>query len=141
MANKITIDVTSHADELLELLGDRVETALEMCGIRAEELAVGMCPVDTGLLHNSITYALDGQSPKKGAYKADRGDGHGEYGGQMPKEGEGVRSVSIGTNVEYAAPVEMGASGRNPQPFLKPAIQDHKDDYAEIIRRNIDGGA
>lgn len=135
------VKVTSYAEDVLETLGERVEVALEQCGIRAEELAVGMCPVDTGLLRNSITYALDGQSPKKRAYKADRGEKSGSYGGQMPKESGDVRSVCIGTNVEYAPFVETGSSGRKPQPFLKPAIQDHQSDYAEIIRSNIAGGS
>ncbi len=141
MAQTIEVKVTSNCREILELLGERVEIALEQCGIRAEELAVGICPVDTGLLRNSITYALDGQSPKKGAYHAERGDKSGSYGGQMPAERKGVRSVCIGTNVEYAPFVELGSSGRKAQPFLKPAIQDHQSDYAEIIRRNIDAGS
>lgn len=139
--SSISVEVTSHSKEILQLLGERVETALEQCGIRAEELAVGKCPVDTGLLRNSITYALDGQSPKKRGYRADRGDKSGSYGGQMPAEKKGVRSVCIGTNVEYAPFVELGSSGRKAQPFLKPAIQDHQSDYAEIIRRNIDAGS
>lgn len=130
-----------NSKEYLRLLGERIETALEQCGIRAEELAVGKCPVDTGLLRNSITYALDGQPAKKGAYKADRGPKTGSYAGQAPKEGSGVRSVIIGSNVEYAPIVELGSSKRKPKPFLKPAVQDHKGDYAEIIKRNIKGGA
>lgn len=126
-----------HTDEVLRLLGDRIEIALEQCGIRAEEVAVGLCPVDTGLLHNSITYALDGQAPAKGAYHANSGGKSGSYGGQMPKEGGDARAVYIGTNVEYAPYVELGTSRQSPKPFLKPAIANHQSDYKEIIERNL----
>lgn len=157
----ITIKIDSHSQEFLDALEKQIPVALEACGIRAEELAAGACPVDTGLLRNSITYALDGQSPAKGSYHAAYGSsrtkkgnrrsasskyagsvGYGSYSGQAQKESGNRRSVLIGTNVEYAIYVELGTS--NPkypkQPFLAPAIKNHVSDYKQILERYLKSG-
>ena len=135
----VEVTVESNRKEYENALDEAIEKMLTECGIRAEELAAGICPVDTGLLRNSITFALDGESAKKGRYKADRGDRTGSYDGQAPKERGGNRAVYIGTNVEYAPHIEIGSTKRKPKPFLKPAIEDHKDEYREIAVKNLQG--
>lgn len=135
------VKVTSHVDEIKEKMDTALERALEACGIRAEELAAGKCPVDTGFLRNSITFALDGEPMKKDRYQDDDGGQHGEYRGRMPKEPQkNARCVYVGTNIEYAPFVELGSSRQTPKPFLKPAVQDHKRDYVEIIEKMLKNG-
>lgn len=79
--------------------------ALETIGLVAEGYAKRLCPVDTGRLRNSITHTVD-------------------------IKGE---AAYIGTNVEYAPYVELGTSRQKAQPYLKPAAQDHADEYKRIF--------
>lgn len=85
--------------------------ALEEVGLVAEGYAKRACPVDTGRLRNSITHIVD----------------------------EGTRHVIIGTNVEYAPYVELGTRHQKPQPFLKPAANDHASTYKGIFRKHLGG--
>ena len=106
--------------------------ALERCGMQAEGYAKDLTPVDTGNLRNSITH----------------------------KVAEDV--VYIGTNNEYAAYVELGTGkyaeggrkdpwvyqdeegrwhhtdGQRAQPYLKPAVADHKQTYRNIIKDELE---
>lgn len=135
MKIRITED---HSDEFIEELKRRIPAALEECGLAAEGYAKRLCAVDTGLLRNSITHALDGEPTAISSYTDNPGKQKGEYSGSMPKETEG-RAVYIGTNVEYAAYVEMGTTRTVAQPFLQPAIEDHKNDYKKIIENRLKG--
>lgn len=85
--------------------------ALEEIGLVAEGYAKRACPVDTGRLRNSITHIVD----------------------------EGTRHVVIGTNVEYAPYVELGTRHQKPQPFLKPAANDHYSTYKGIFLKHLRG--
>lgn len=101
---------TSHRDEALEALADKVPEILEVIGLQAEGYAKLAAPVDTGRLRNSITH--DTEEAEQAAY--------------------------IGTNVEYAAYVELGTSKTRAQPFLRPAVTDHAAEYkamAEAIMK------
>lgn len=70
--------------------------ALQRVGIRVQNGARVLCPVDTGRLRSSIQHQMGR-------------DAGGSY-------------VDIGTNVEYAADVEFGSQGRRPKPYLRPAL-------------------
>lgn len=85
--------------------------ALEEVGLVAEGYAKRACPVDTGRLRNSITHIVD----------------------------EGTRHVVIGTNVEYAPYVELGTRRQKPQPFLKPAAEDHASTFKGIFLKHLHG--
>ena len=109
--------------------------ALERCGMQAEGYAKENCDSfkhPTGNLRNSITHKV--------------------------VENE----VYIGTNVEYAAYVELGTGkyaeggrkdpwvyqdeegrwhhtdGQRAQPYLKPAVADHKQTYRNIIKEELE---
>ena len=69
----------------------------------AEGYAKLKCPVDTGRLRNSITHATQDDV---------------EY---------------IGTNVEYAAYVEFGTSRMRARPYLRPACENHADEYKSLV--------
>ena len=132
--------------QVLRATEEAIAKALELCGYQAERNAKKNLyaghGVDTGLLRNSVTFALDGEETKISSYKADKGDGKGSYSGSMPKEsGKGVRSVIIGTNVEYAPYVETGTSRSKAIPFLKPAVQDHEGEYVTIIKKELKNGS
>lgn len=104
-------DVTfnNNANEVLEEFHEQIAVALETIGLVAEGYAKRLCPVDTGRLRNSISHAVDNNA----AY--------------------------IGTNVDYAVYVEMGTVKTRAQPYLKPAIVDHADQYQEIVNKAIRG--
>lgn len=110
--------------------------ALERCGMEAEGYAKDLAPVDTGNLRNSISHKVDPEEP----------------------------AVYIGTNVEYAAFVELATGiyaeggrqdpwvyqddegnwhwtrGNKAQPFLKPAVANHKETYRRIIEDELKSG-
>lgn len=132
-----SIQVEDHSEEFLRELADKIPVALEECGLAAEGYAKRLCPVDTGLLRNSITHALDGQSAAISEYQDNPGQQSGSYSGSMPEESDGKRSVCIGTNVEYAPYVELGTSTTAEQPFLKPAVEDHKSAYQKIVKEHL----
>lgn len=132
--------MTSHKDEVLDELDLKVEIALEKVGLEAEKYAKMKCPVDTGLLHNSITHALDGESTAISDYTDNPKKQSGSYSGNAPGESSGKRAVFIGTNVEYAQAVEFGTSKQKAQPYLKPAVTDHIDKYKKIVKSTLKEG-
>jgi len=110
-------------------LEEAVLRALERCGMQAEGYAKDLCPVDSGDLRNSISHRVD----------------------------DSEQAAYIGTNKEYGAYVELGTGihypggrqtpwvyqdteghwhhtrGQEAQPYLKPAVADHKQTYRNII--------
>lgn len=107
---KITLDVDVKVDNSAKAKSDikaAIKRGLWRIGAAAEGAAVDLCPVDTGRLRNSITHV------------------------------EGDDCVYIGTNVEYGKYVELGTKNHKPQPFLRPAAQDHADEYKRIMRQEL----
>ena len=110
--------------------------ALERCGMHGEGYAKDLAPVDTGNLRNSISHKVDSKEP----------------------------AVYIGTNSEYGAYIELGTgehypggrqtpwvykdargrwhrtSGQKAQPYLKPAVANHKQTYRNIIEDELKNG-
>ena len=99
-------------------------------------------PVDTGRLKNSITYAIAGQPPNIQSYHPDKGnEAGGSYSGSAPQDPNNrPRSVYIGTNVEYAAEVENGVSGKiTGRHYLRHAIVDHVSEYKSLMEQALKG--
>ena len=130
----MSLKVTSHRIETIEAKNEAVAKALEMIGLVAERYAKDLCPVDTGNLRNSISHETDDDT------------------------------VYVGTNVEYAPYIEFGTgkyaegggrptpwryqddkgdwhttNGMKPQPFLRPAIDNHLDEYQNIVNNELKG--
>lgn len=120
--------VISHKRMVLEELEKACNVALESCGGLAEGYAKELCPVDTGTLRNSITH-----------------------------EAEDSRSEAIGTATTYAPYVELGhhqQPGRYVpklgkrlvrefvpgKPYLRPALENHQEEYKTIIEKAFNGG-
>ena len=114
------VKITSNRAEMLAAVSDAKKRALEIMGGKAESYAKQLCPVDTGNLRNSITHQ------------------------QLDEDTE-----IVATNVEYAPHVELGhhqEPGRYVpaikkrlvrdwvpgKPFIRPAAEDHAEEYKEI---------
>lgn len=99
-----------HSDEVRRAFQDATDRALEKIGLTAEGYAKKLAPVDTGRLRNSISHAVDSND----AY--------------------------IGTNVEYAAYVELGTRKSRAQPYLIPAVTEHSGTYRKILENEYKNG-
>lgn len=88
-----------------------INVALEKIGLLAEGYAQMKCPVDTGNLRASITHEVDAAE----------------------------KAVYIGTNVEYAPYVELGASRQKAQPYLRPAATEHGSQYRQVLKDALGG--
>lgn len=131
----MSIEVTSHRIEVIQAKDEAVAKALETIGRVAERYAKELCPTDTSRLKNSISHQVDDET------------------------------VYVGTNVEYAPYVEFGTgkfaeggggrptpwsyqddkgnwhttNGMKPQPYLKPAIENHLDEYKQYLKDELQG--
>lgn len=136
----MSVRIVDHSREVLETFREAALRALEKCGLDAEGFAKRNITenrtVDTGNLRNSITHRVD----------------------------ESELAVYVGTNIEYAPYVELGTgkyypggrpdpwvyqdtegnwhytAGQRAQPYLKPAVADHKQHYRDIIDNELRNG-
>jgi len=124
------VDIESRADDVMRYIYQQGEKAMLAVAMQAESYAKDLCPVDTGTLRNSITHGVI--------------------------VGNGEVSAVVGTNTEYAPFVELGHSqqpGRYVpaikkrlkasfvagKPFIRPSIENHVDEYTEMIVREFNG--
>lgn len=129
------MEIKDNRAEFRDGLEAAVLRALERIGEQAEGYAIDLAPEDTGLLKQLITHKVDAQE----------------------------QAVYIGSNLEYAAYVELGTGkyahggrktpwvyqddrgkwhythGQRAQPYLKPAIADHRNTYKNIIIDELKG--
>ena len=96
-----------NTDEVLAALERAKKRGLEAIGLTAEGYAKKETPVRTGRLRNSISHTTDDEA----AY--------------------------IGTNVEYAPYVELGARGRQGKHMLKRAASEHTDEYKRLMEDSM----
>lgn len=96
-----------NTDEVLAALKMAKKRCLEAIGLTAEGHAKKETPVDTGRLRNSIGHATDDEA----AY--------------------------IGTNVEYAPYVELGARGRSGVHMLQRAASEHTGEYKRLMEDSM----
>lgn len=148
----VDTEVTNDAEAVKSRFEAALRIALEAVGLQAEGDVQLLCPVDTGLLRNSITHAVQGAKTSIESYKsnevhastdATRRAGtagkpvkeviEGQYTGEV-SDGTGKLKVFIGTNVFYAPYVEFGTSKTDPHPFMKPAIQSNLSTYKDILK-------
>lgn len=142
-AMRFEIKVVSNTDEFMQEVDRMIPTMLKAIGEEVEGYAKEDCPVDTGLLHNSITYAIDGETPNITDYSADHpktAGGEiqkGSYSGEVPAETEpDTRSVYVGSNVKYAEAVELrdGVYHKvGKAHFIRDAFQNNRDEIKDLI--------
>lgn len=104
---KYEIEITDKSDEVSAAIHEAVRVSLERCGLLIEAYAKDLVHVVTGRLRNSITHEV------------------------------GDKEVTIGSDVSYAGFEEEGTSKRQPHPFLRPALEEHKAEYIKIIEEEI----
>lgn len=138
----LEFEVVNNTDEFMQEVDRMMPTMLKAIGEEVEGYAKEDCPVDTGLLHNSITYAIDGETPNITDYSADRpktAGGEiqkGSYSGEVPAETEpDTRSVYVGSNVKYAEAVEMREADHKvgKAHFLRDAFQNNRNEIKDLI--------
>ena len=120
-----------------------MKKAARMVGATIANHAQERCPVDTGLLRNSITFAVGGEAPNIQSYTSNSKDKagklidsqEGHYDGRADADSKGEVTVYVGTNVQYAPYQELGAPNRNldARPFLRPAFEEHRDEIERIV--------
>lgn len=129
--------IVDHTPELKQAERRQTAIGLEAIGLTAEGYAKLLCPVDTGVLRNSITHAVKEQD----------------------------KTVVLSTNVSYAPYVEYGTgvfaengngrqtpwkyqdahghwhttTGSKPQPFIRPAVNNHLNEYQQILEQYLRG--
>lgn len=96
-----------NTDDVLSAMERAKKRGLEAIGLTAEGHAKKDTPVDTGRLRNSISHATDDES------------------------------TYIGTNVEYAPYVELGARGREGKHMLQRAATEHTDEYKRLMEDSM----
>lgn len=114
MATSFSLDIqVDNTQEILDALPGAIERALEMIGAQVENYAKELCPVDTGNLRNSITHVVDANAD----------------------------CVYVGSAVSYAAYQELGVFDHKigHSPYLRPACEDHIDEYKQIAQEAIQG--
>ena len=136
MADSASFELIDNSGKVLDALKEQLLRALERCGSEAEGYAKDLAPVNTGNLQNSITHTVF----------------------------ENEKAVYIGTNVEYGIYQELGTGeyfkgGRNtpwtytdlreqrhstrgirPHPFIKPAVDNHRQTYQNIFEDELKNG-
>lgn len=137
----MSITIQDHSAEVSAEIKAALLRGLEKCGLVAEGYAKKLCDGfknPTGNLRNSITHVVDEQEPaaiigtnsKYGAY-VELGTGiYAEGGGGRPTPW--VYQDAKG-NWHYTR-------GNKAQPFLKPAVADHKDQYRQILEDALKNG-
>lgn len=128
---------TDNSQVFLNALHDEaIPAALEAIGEIGEDAVKTQITenrsVDTGLLRNSLTFAVGGQPANQRTYRADRGGETGSYNGLAP---EGSK-VFWGSNVKYAASVEV----RPNKSYLKKGLQNVTSEFEQVLRGELENG-
>jgi phage gpG-like protein len=125
-----TVDITDNSAEVRAALEQAKARALEIIGGKIESYAKGLVPVDTGALRNSLTHAVDGDTVIAGSAIL-----YAPY-------------VELGTGKDYSPPPEWmennaprgaGIISRSvkPRPYLRPAVENHLDEYKNVIETEL----
>ena len=126
------VKITDHSREVFEALEKNIQLGLNAIGQTAEGYAKEDCPVDTGRLRNSITFATATEQGKAN-------DGGGEPASPedyAKKRSPEKNAVYVGTNVDYAPKVENISMRHKTGKahFLKNSIANHGSEFEKIMK-------
>jgi len=105
-------EVNFYTDKVVTEYNTRLKQAMYEAVLLLETEAKEKAPVDTGRLRGSITGVV------------------------LDLTGDLIEG-RVGTNVEYAATVELGSSNQAAQPYLRPALRNKFDEVVEILQEAI----
>lgn len=118
--NGVTVKFEDNSPEVLAALKRATVRGLEACGARAESYAKKELSrskphkrgpsrpnVITGRLRNSVAHKVENNT------------------------------MYVGSNVEYAAAVELGTRKSWAYPYLKPACTEHNPEYKQILTDSL----
>lgn len=122
--------------EILAEVDNATLKSLTEIGAKVENHAKDECPVDTGRLWNSITFATSDfqSSANTGSGKAKAKATDYAMHGRPEKD-----TVVIGTNVEYAEEQEFNEQYRHTHGnahYLRNAIANHNDEYLKVFKKH-----
>ena len=131
---EIEITLTDNSEEVMAAFRQACFRAMERCGLKAEDYASQLAPVDTGALRQSISHRADEKQAIVGTNK--------DYAPYV-ELGTGKHTTG-GRPTPWAYQDEQGkwhrTSGQKPQPFLKPAVANHSETYRNIIKDELENG-
>ena len=145
---RLSVDFTDNSGSILRALDEAANRALKRIGMKAEGYAKKLAPVGTV---DSVGGWAQKNSKGKRVYRG------GTLRRSIAHRVDGD-SVSIGSNVEYAPYVELGTGPHfkpppeweafdapkgkgvghayvKPRPFIRPAVEDHADEYRRIMEK------
>jgi HK97 gp10 family phage protein len=129
------VKIDSNVNEAISEMHNRVERAMEIIGGMAESFAKNLCPVKTGNLRNSLTHTTEDDGRTAVIGSAVTYAPYVELGtGQFAENGKGRKTPWV-----YVDEKGVGhrTTGRKPTPYLRPAVEDHKNDYKEVIKNEL----
>ena len=151
----MNIRIEDHTKEVMERITERINLALDLAGEVIEGHAKDECPVDTGLLRNSITHAVGGESVTH-SYHASYGSNRSSSGKRYSAGSKNAGSVGfgsfsgtigqaedhicvVGSNVEYAPVVEFKdmkhITGK--AHFLRDGAMNHIDEIRDVCQKTL----
>jgi len=132
------VEIQDHSTEVSTKIGAALLRGLEKVGLVAEGYAKKLCPVDTGNLRNSITHVVDEQEPAVIIGTDSEYGGYVELGTGIYAEGGGGRPTPW--VYQDAKGNWHMTHGNKAQPFLKPALADHAQQYRDILVNELKNG-
>lgn len=132
----MVIKITDNSALAKQELQTATVRALEKCGLVAEGYAKKLCAVDTGNLRNSIAHQVD----------------ISELLCRIGSAAEYAPYVELGTGIYYPGGRQTPwvyqdakgnwhlTHGQRAQPYLKPAVADHVQQYKGIIEGEMKNG-
>lgn len=137
MANGVTLQ--SNVDAVNKKIDQAFAQAAEIIGSMAESHAkqylTDSGAVDTGRLRNSVAHGVSGGKLSITEYTDNSGKVVGTYGSaSVPKDANYKYIIMIGSNVFYAPFIELGTTRMAARPYLRPAIEQHKDEYKNVLK-------
>lgn len=139
----MAVKFTDNSGAVLSELGRTKKKILKTIGERAERYAKELCPVGTsestgiqgyrgGTLRDSIKNRVNGDKMELGSNVK-----YAPY-------------VELGTGPHFTPPPEwekfttergkgIGKAYVKPRPYIRPAIEDHRDEYKAIAERELQG--
>lgn len=123
--NEMEFEIKDYTPEVLKAKDEAVKVALVDIGLMMEGYAQESTPIKTGRLRNSILYAT----------KTSHGKGSEKYPDDSRLKAKPEKnSVYVGTNVEYGPAIEFGSKGRTARHMLKNSVQNHLQEYSNILK-------